>query len=173
MTRSLASKAKLDEEGAARERLQRLPTDLIMEDKEKLNCLCEAILNTDRATSVHSTLSLTLRYENQLFQNLHNSVRIMWKNVLHYLNPNININLSIIFIFCLSYFLEHTFHGSNQSENVGISEDGDVHQVSIVNTLNTQNSIFNKNSSILFIGGVPKSGTTLMRILLDIHSMIR
>ena len=30
-----------------------------------------------------------------------------------------------------------------------------------------------RNSPMLFIGGVPKSGTTLMRVLLDIHPHIR
>ena len=32
---------------------------------------------------------------------------------------------------------------------------------------------FNASSPILFIGGVPKSGTTLMRVLLDIHPKLR
>ena len=49
----------------------------------------------------------------------------------------------------------------------------DVHQVVMENFEKPQKSVFSKNSSILFIGGVPKSGTTLMRILLDIHSGIR
>ena len=99
----------------------------------------------------------------------------MWNNLLCYFNPNININVSIIFIFLLSYFLENTFRDvSNLSvKNGDIIEEGDVHQVSIVNSDKTLKSVFNKNSSILFIGGVPKSGTTLMRILLDIHSKIR
>ena len=99
----------------------------------------------------------------------------MWNNFLHYFNPNININVSIIFIFLLSYFLDNTFRDvSNLSvRNDDIIEEGDVHQVSIVNSDKTLKSVFNKNSSILFIGGVPKSGTTLMRILLDIHSKIR
>ena len=98
----------------------------------------------------------------------------MWKNVLHYLNPNININISIIFIFVLSYFLEHTSYEPSLSvENSNTIEQEDVHQVSIVNSDKSSKSVFNKNSSILFIGGVPKSGTTLMRILLDIHSSIR
>ena len=98
----------------------------------------------------------------------------MWKYVLHYLNPNININISIIFIFVLSYFLEHTFYEPNLSVKHGNNiEEGDVHQVSIVNSDKSSKYVFNKNSSILFIGGVPKSGTTLMRILLDIHSSIR
>ena len=98
----------------------------------------------------------------------------MWKYVLHYLNPNININISIIFIFVLSYFLEHTFYEPHLGvENDNTIEQEDVHQVSIVNSDKSSKSVFNKNSSILFIGGVPKSGTTLMRILLDIHSSIR
>ena len=99
----------------------------------------------------------------------------MWKNVLFYLNPNVNINVSIIFIFVMSYFLEHKFYkpNLNVNNNGNTIEEGDVHQVSISNSDKSQNSVFNKNSSILFIGGVPKSGTTLMRILLDIHSLIR
>ena len=32
---------------------------------------------------------------------------------------------------------------------------------------------YNSSSQILFIGGVPKSGTTLMRVLLDIHPSVR
>ena len=32
---------------------------------------------------------------------------------------------------------------------------------------------YNSSSQILFIGGVPKSGTTLMRVLLDIHPGVR
>ena len=96
----------------------------------------------------------------------------MWENVLFYLNPNINV--SIIFIFVMSYFLEHTFYEPHLSVNIGNTfEEGDVHQVSIENSDKSQKSVFNKNSSILFIGGVSKSGTTLMRILLDIHSLIR
>lgn len=99
----------------------------------------------------------------------------MWNSFLYYFNPNISINVSIIVIFLLSYFLENTFRDvSNLSvKNGDIIEEGDVHQVSIVNSDKTLKSVFNKNSSILFIGGVPKSGTTLMRILLDIHSKIR
>ena len=98
----------------------------------------------------------------------------MWNSFLYYFNPNISINVSIIVIFLLSYFLENTFRDvSNLSvKNGDIIEEGDVHQVSVENSDKTK-SVFNKNSSILFIGGVPKSGTTLMRILLDIHSKIR
>ena len=33
--------------------------------------------------------------------------------------------------------------------------------------------LFTRNSSILFIGGVPKSGTTLMRVLLSTHPSVR
>jgi len=33
--------------------------------------------------------------------------------------------------------------------------------------------VFTKQSPLLFIGGVPKSGTTLMRVLLDVHPSIR
>ena len=33
--------------------------------------------------------------------------------------------------------------------------------------------IYNNSSPMLFIGGVPKSGTTLMRVLLDIHPRVR
>ena len=32
---------------------------------------------------------------------------------------------------------------------------------------------FTRNSSVLFIGGVPKSGTTLMRVLLSTHPSVR
>ena len=32
---------------------------------------------------------------------------------------------------------------------------------------------YDRNSSLLFIGGVPKSGTTLLRVLLDAHPSVR
>ncbi|CAH8290643.1 unnamed protein product, partial [Schistosoma turkestanicum] len=35
------------------------------------------------------------------------------------------------------------------------------------------NSTSNKSQQIIFIGGYPRSGTTLMRVLLDVHPMIR
>ena len=98
----------------------------------------------------------------------------MWELVLKYLNPNANINVSILFIFILSYFLEHKtpLRQNLNKKDFNIIEE-DVHQVVMENFEKTQKSVFSKNSSILFIGGVPKSGTTLMRILLDIHSGIR
>ena len=98
----------------------------------------------------------------------------MWELVLKYLNPNANINVSILFIFVLSYFLElkTPLQKNLNKKDFNIIEE-DVHQVVMENFEKTQKSVFSKNSSILFIGGVPKSGTTLMRILLDIHSGIR
>merc|ERR1711973_551138 len=48
------------------------------------------------------------------------------------------------------------------------SIEGSVHQVE--RTLaNGTKLVYNKSSNFLFIGGVPKSGTTLMRVLLDVH----
>ena len=98
----------------------------------------------------------------------------MWELVLKYLNPNANINVSILFIFVLSYFLEHKtpLRKNLNKKDFNIIEE-DVHQVVMENFEKNRKSVFSKNSSILFIGGVPKSGTTLMRILLDIHSGIR
>ena len=81
-------------------------------------------------------------YEEQLFYSTITTVTTMWKNVLHYLNPNININMSIIFIFVLSYFLEHTFYEQNIGvENNNTIEQEDVHQVSIVNSDKSSKSV--------------------------------
>ncbi|KAK4471798.1 hypothetical protein MN116_005194 [Schistosoma mekongi] len=40
-------------------------------------------------------------------------------------------------------------------------------------TKRTTNSLPDKAEQIIFIGGYPRSGTTLMRVLLDVHPMIR
>ena len=77
----------------------------------------------------------------------------MWELVLKYLNQNANINVSILFIFVLSYFLEHKTPLQKNlnkkdfniiEEDVNIIEE-DVHQVVMENFEKPQKSVFSKN----------------------------
>jgi len=55
----------------------------------------------------------------------------------------------------------------------GYSPGGEEGGVHAVKPSQDSKKLFTKQSPLLFIGGVPKSGTTLMRVLLDVHPAIR
>ena len=77
----------------------------------------------------------------------------------------------LFILWFLSLFVGLWVLGSfKRMEKRLINENADI-ELSVSETLDSTK--YNRNMPIIFVGGVPRSGTTLMRAMLDAHPLIR
>jgi len=85
--------------------------------------------------------------------------------------PSLSSLLAILGIFALSSLILLQLNKCTPSAPPGASLN--IAPSYALNTSSSQRSTYDRNLPLIFIGGVPRSGTTLMRAMLDAHPDVR